>query len=163
MEVPEEEEEDWEGEEDETSGDTEELLETLYTKTKSHLQKKSQDAKSVADKKKTTRCADCKELGHWRGDPECKFVKSGQTQVRQPSSSAQSSAPTKKSTYWNTVCMESASSDRRSKRRNEVVLVHEDFRESMVDLGQEVRTIGTQTDITGPVLPAEEKIPGDVD
>eukprot|EP00971_Amphidinium_carterae_P021331 421045-Amphidinium_carterae.1 len=115
MTVPDEEEEDWEGEEDETSGDTEELLET-HTKTKCHLQKKGQDAKSVADKKKTTWCADCKELGHWRGDPECKLVKSGQVQVRQPS--AQSSAPTKKSTYWNTVCMESASPDRRSKRRN---------------------------------------------
>eukprot|EP00971_Amphidinium_carterae_P237353 4711602-Amphidinium_carterae.1 len=59
--------------------------------------------------------------------------------------------------------MESASPDRRSKRRNEVVLVQEDFRETMVDIGHDVRTVGTQTDITDPVLPAEEKITGDVD
>eukprot|EP00971_Amphidinium_carterae_P169045 3348694-Amphidinium_carterae.1 len=61
---------------------TEELFETLYTKTRAHFQRKQGheggNARSVADKKKTTRCADCKELGHWRGDPECKMVRAGQ-------------------------------------------------------------------------------------
>ena len=39
----------------------------------------SQFSPGRVDARKTnSRCADCKGLGHWRGDPECPLVKSGQ-------------------------------------------------------------------------------------
>ena len=39
----------------------------------------SQSSPGRADARKTnSRCADCKGLGHWRGDPECPLVQSGQ-------------------------------------------------------------------------------------
>ena len=37
---------------------------------------------------KRGRCADCHKQGHWRGDPECEFVKSGRTPLFVPSSAA---------------------------------------------------------------------------
>eukprot|EP00971_Amphidinium_carterae_P133818 2650902-Amphidinium_carterae.1 len=154
------------GDQDEDSSDTEELLETLYTKTKAHFHRKQgQDHnKSVADKKKNTRCADCKELGHWRGDPECKMVKSGQVPVRAPSTpGASSGTQAKKSVMWNTVCVMSATQGRQ-KRRNELVVIETDGAENLIaiaDMGS--RTIGTQTDITGEIVPLHDSIPGDVD
>ena len=39
----------------------------------------SQSSPGRVDARKTnSRCADCKGLGHWRGDPECPLVQSGQ-------------------------------------------------------------------------------------
>ena len=31
------------------------------------------------DRKKNSTCADCKQKGHWKGDPECPKVQSGET------------------------------------------------------------------------------------
>jgi len=38
----------------------------------------SEEKGSVDPRKATSRCADCRQLGHWRGDPECSKVKSGE-------------------------------------------------------------------------------------
>jgi hypothetical protein len=42
--------------------------------------KSSAKVPAAADpRKKTSRCSDCGQLGHWKGDAECPKVKSGQT------------------------------------------------------------------------------------
>ena len=38
--------------------------------------------KRLAAAKKVTKCTDCYELGHWHGDPECKFTKKSANQVQ---------------------------------------------------------------------------------
>ena len=38
----------------------------------------SEEKGSVDPRKAASRCADCRQLGHWRGDPECSKVKSGE-------------------------------------------------------------------------------------
>ena len=44
----------------------------------------SGSARSLTEKKKASHCASCGQRGHWRGDPECPHVKSGQDQPHQP-------------------------------------------------------------------------------
>ena len=41
------------------------------TKTKTKSKNPSDAAKKIADRKKTSTCKDCGELGHWSGDAEC--------------------------------------------------------------------------------------------
>ena len=38
----------------------------------------------IKDRKSKSRCSDCRQYGHWHGDPECPKVKSGEVPVRQP-------------------------------------------------------------------------------
>ena len=55
------------------------------------------------DKRKTTsRCADCKQLGHWKGDPECPHVKSGKSKpfVKKSPASGQSPHKNYPSVNW---------------------------------------------------------------
>eukprot|EP00971_Amphidinium_carterae_P340188 6478394-Amphidinium_carterae.2 len=54
------------------------------------------DKKSVEDKKKTSKCADCGRVGHWRGDPTCPKVRAGVT----PAYQKKTSAPTSSATLW---------------------------------------------------------------
>ena len=52
---------------------------------------KEKVSQAEGDRKKTGRCADCLKPGHWRGDPECEFVKDGRTPQFVPKSSSASS------------------------------------------------------------------------
>jgi hypothetical protein len=45
--------------------------------------------KSLVDLKAKTKCNDCGETGHWRGDPGCKKKKTGFLAVASASSSGQ--------------------------------------------------------------------------
>ena len=45
----------------------------------SHTKTSSSAGASVDARKKTTKCADCGQIGHWRGDAVCPKVKAGQT------------------------------------------------------------------------------------
>eukprot|EP00971_Amphidinium_carterae_P101619 2011585-Amphidinium_carterae.1 len=54
------------------------------------------EKKSVEDKKKTSKCADCGRVGHWRGDPTCPKVRSGVT----PAYQKKTSTATSSSTLW---------------------------------------------------------------
>jgi hypothetical protein len=40
---------------------------------------KTDSCSQVDPRKAASRCADCKQLGHWKGDPECPRVKDGKT------------------------------------------------------------------------------------
>ena len=40
---------------------------------------KTDSSSQVDPRKAASRCADCKQLGHWKGDPECPRVKDGKT------------------------------------------------------------------------------------
>eukprot|EP00971_Amphidinium_carterae_P349931 6491302-Amphidinium_carterae.2 len=144
------------------SDDTEELLETLYTKTKAHFHKKQggDSSKSVADKKKVTRCADCKELGHWRGDPQCRMVKSGEVAPRPAQAPASQQGGNKKSVFWNTVYMNTTTT-RRTRQRSQDEYVLCDAADVVLDLG--VKDVATQTDISGPIASVSVDIPAEVD
>ena len=48
----------------------------------------SGSTRSLTEKKKASHCASCGQRGHWRGDPECPHVKSGQDQPHQPKRAA---------------------------------------------------------------------------
>ena len=39
----------------------------------------SHSTKELDARKATSRCADCKQMGHWKGDPECPRVQQGKT------------------------------------------------------------------------------------
>eukprot|EP00971_Amphidinium_carterae_P134530 2666108-Amphidinium_carterae.1 len=88
--------------EESSEEDPDEVLETYFT-AKQKLEKykdkgrfggrknSDKDKKSVEEKKKTSKCADCGRVGHWRGDPACPKVRSGATPAYQKKTTATSS------------------------------------------------------------------------
>eukprot|EP00971_Amphidinium_carterae_P352847 6492750-Amphidinium_carterae.2 len=84
---------------DEYQEGDDEILEAFYA-AKAKMQKRGlrppgkakgsgrSTGKSLEEKKKTSKCSDCGKLGHWRGDPVCEKVKTGQTQPFKKSSAS---------------------------------------------------------------------------
>eukprot|EP00971_Amphidinium_carterae_P111535 2208842-Amphidinium_carterae.1 len=63
-------------------------------------QKKGRDKSSssstqadITRRKRSSRCADCGQLGHWRGDAACEHVRSGRTPPRSASGQAETAQP----------------------------------------------------------------------
>jgi hypothetical protein len=61
---------------------------------------KGQPVKNLEDRKKITRCADCQQVGHWRGDEACPKVKEGKVPLRTAGTSGKPSPPRNKGIHW---------------------------------------------------------------
>jgi hypothetical protein len=46
------------------------------------------DNRTIDERKKNSKCSDCKQKGHWGGDAECPLVKSGKVKLRVPGTKA---------------------------------------------------------------------------
>eukprot|EP00971_Amphidinium_carterae_P211675 4200219-Amphidinium_carterae.1 len=143
------------------SGDTEDLLETMYaasSRVKSKFKERRQ-GKSIEERKRTSKCADCGETGHWRGDPQCRKVRSGEVAARKPPTSGGGAQQQQPKKFAAPVFMVNSSSGSAPAARAKSAalgggLVPGGW--THVNIPVEV---GVQTDLSGPVRPDYSEVP----